>query len=203
MHRINLILSEIGPEDHVLDIGCADHSSEKAEKDIWLHKHLYKKTDHVLGMDILQSEVDKLCDMGYNVTQGNAEEFDLGKKFDVINAGELIEHLSNPGRFLERCKEHLKDGGKLILTAPNAWYLPYMISVLLRGRPPLNFQHTCWYDQGTLTQLLERHGFKVKKLVFVKASQGEKAWRASHILYKLRMKQLGGENIFLVCEKGN
>lgn len=201
MHRINLILNEILPENSVLDIGCADHFAEMAEEEYWLHKHLYTKTESVLGMDLEEKEVKKLKDRGYNVLQGNAENFNLEEKFDIINAGELIEHLSNPGTFLDNCYNHLKNDGKLIITAPNVWYLPYQMSVLIRGRPPLNKQHTCWYDKNTLIQLLERHNFKVQKLCYVKALPGQRGSTVSHLCMGLKMKQLGGESIFLVCKK--
>lgn len=62
----------------------------------------------------------KLRSDGYNVRLMDAESLRLGEKFDVVIAGEIIEHLPNPGRFLERARAHLADGGELIVTVPNA-----------------------------------------------------------------------------------
>lgn len=41
-----------------------------------------------------------------------------GEKFDTVIAGEVIEHLISPRRFLETCSEVLEDNGVLILTTP-------------------------------------------------------------------------------------
>ena len=38
---------------------------------------------------------------------------------DGIFAGELIEHLENPGLFLSECKRVLKRNGVIIITTPN------------------------------------------------------------------------------------
>ena len=55
-----------------------------------------------------------------NITQGNAENFDLnGSKFDVIVSLQVIEHVYNPSLMLNRVKKHLKHNGILILTTPN------------------------------------------------------------------------------------
>ena len=85
MNRIHLILNEILPDDSVLDIGCADHFAEMSVEDRWLHKHLYTKTKSVLGMDLAESEVEKLQNKGYNVIQGNAEK--IGDRFCIKQAG--------------------------------------------------------------------------------------------------------------------
>src|SRR3989344_1844461 len=46
------------------------------------------------------------------------------KTFDVIYAGEVIEHLYDPDKFLDECNRVLKDNGFLIITTPNLcnWY---------------------------------------------------------------------------------
>ena len=96
----------------VLDLGCVQHSLEKATRDDWLHGILSQYAGCILGVDILEKEVEKIKKMGYNVVCADVEKMDLPEKdFDVIVAGELIEHLANPGLFLENCRKHLKDGG--------------------------------------------------------------------------------------------
>jgi len=52
----------------------------------------------------------------------------INKKFDTIIAGEIIEHLESPIRFVRYCKSLLKKGGRLILTTPNAIGLQYILS---------------------------------------------------------------------------
>jgi len=198
-HRIELVLQEVTPDSTVLDIGCVHHAADRERDSRWLHKHLYGRCRHVIGMDILEEDCAVLRNMGYNILQGDAEVFNLGRKFDCIVAGELIEHLSNPGLFLDRCKSHLNENGKLILTTPNAWCISNIISIILRDYSPVHEQHTHWYDKITITQLLERHGYKVHNLNYIQGRNS--AWSRSilSVLYALKFKQLAGEGIFIVC----
>ena len=76
-------------------------------------------------MDYEADEIEKLKAAGYNVVSADATHFDLQQKFDAIVAGELIEHLSNPGLFLDCSSRHLQNNGLLILTTPNANCLIY------------------------------------------------------------------------------
>ena len=48
-------------------------------------------------------------------------------KFDTIIAGEIIEHLESPIRFVRYCKSLLNKGGRLIITTPNATGLQYLL----------------------------------------------------------------------------
>ncbi len=52
----------------------------------------------------------------------------LGRKFDTIIAGEIIEHLISPINFVRYCKSLLKKGGRLIITTPNAIGLQYLMN---------------------------------------------------------------------------
>ena len=67
--------------------------------------------------------------------------------FDVIIAGELIEHLKNPGVFVEHCKSLLNNGGIFILTTPNPFGFPLIVQVLFEGYPAgINKDHKLWFD---------------------------------------------------------
>ncbi|MFC1685682.1 class I SAM-dependent methyltransferase [Nanoarchaeota archaeon] len=50
----------------------------------------------------------------------------IKKKFDTIVAGEVIEHLESPIKFVRYCKSLLKNKGRLIITTPNAIGLQYL-----------------------------------------------------------------------------
>ena len=103
----DIILPYIKDKD-VLDLGCVNHDSKLKDDPLWVHGFLNKNCD-VLGVDILWEGIKDLFKDGYNVVCGDAENINLEKKFDVIVAGELIEHLSNQGLFLNNCRRHLKE----------------------------------------------------------------------------------------------
>jgi len=46
-------------------------------------------------------------------------DFDFKKKYDVIMAVEVIEHLENPFHFIRLLKKHLSPSGFILLTTPN------------------------------------------------------------------------------------
>jgi len=199
--RLTWIAKEIKLTDHVLDLGCAHHDVGRAiERGVWLHAHLAELTDSLLGVDMLESDVDRMRGMGYRAVCADVETMDLGQTFNVIVAGELIEHLSNPGLFLDRAREHLVGGGKLILSTPYPWSFVCFVGTLIRHLP-INEQHTAWFDPVTLKQLLNRHGFRVDKLELVPLPVGVRGWHISRLLCNLGLKRIGACGILMICSK--
>jgi len=150
----------------VLDVGCVQHTASNEEDPTWLHQYLYEFSDveSVLGIDILEDDVGILQEKGYNVQQANAETCSLEQTFDTIIAGELIEHLSNPGMFLNNMYDHLHSDGRLIMTTPNTFNILRFMFLIKNGYVACNDEHTCWFDPKTLRQLVKRHGFKIQYL---------------------------------------
>lgn len=154
----------------VLDVGCVEHSLDRRNRErVWVHDVLRQNAGSLLGIDIACEDIERLHGLGYNVVCENAEGFDLGATFDVIFAGELIEHLANPGTFLECCRQHLRDDGTLILTTPNAFSVYRLFSTIGRwtNDPYANAEHTCWYSPRVLQSLLRRYGFAIRETCFV------------------------------------
>lgn len=145
----------------VLDIGCTDHVVRKNSM-YWLHQHLRQRFDQVSGIDVSEENLEQMRQLGYqNLYCMDAETFDLNEKFDTIVAGELIEHLSNPGLFLDQARKHLKPDGRLILTTPYAFSLLYILySNLKYPKTCENPEHTHWLCVETMRRIAERHGFR-------------------------------------------
>jgi SAM-dependent methyltransferase len=161
--RSEFILAKvIGPD--VLDVGCAGHSL-KLGSPYWLHGQLAEQFPYVTGIDLNAENIRQMHDAGFhNVFTASAEDFSLDKKFDSIVAGELIEHLSNPGLFLERCRAHLKPNGRLVISTPFAFALINVIYALVKyPRTCQNDEHTVWFCPETLQELAVRHGFRVQQ----------------------------------------
>lgn len=116
------------------------------------------------GIDISQDNVEKLRQAGFsNLYVQSAETFDLPEQFDTVVAGELIEHLANPGLFLDRARHHLGIHGRVVLTTPNPFSIAYSLYALLKyPNTCQNPQHTCWFCPRTMTALAGRHGFVVQ-----------------------------------------
>lgn len=164
--RFSIIKEYIKGKD-VLDLGCVAHEAVRSQKDWWLHKRIKQFAKSVIGIDWNKTEIEKLNKEGYNIVYANAENLNLGKKFDIIVAGEFIEHLSNQGLFLESMKKHMKDDSYLIITTPNAQAAIYLFEMLLFGIVKDNPDHMHIHTYMTLKQLLDRHGFKVHDFYYV------------------------------------
>jgi 2-polyprenyl-3-methyl-5-hydroxy-6-metoxy-1,4-benzoquinol methylase len=159
--RIGLI-KEYCIGKNVLDVGCVDHqASEEVENPFWLHKIIQGVAKRLVGVDFEQKEVDILNAKGYRVVWGNVETVNLQEEFDVIVAGELIEHVSNAGKFLENMHKHLIPGGVLIITTPNAFAVRYHVTHFTKGMGSSNMQHTYYFDYFTLKELCSRYPFEI------------------------------------------
>jgi len=166
----------------VLDIGCYAEIKEyikndqKKFDDNWIHGFLSRHAKHVIGIDIAKKEINLLKKQGYDVHYQSAENFHFDKKFDVIFAGDVIEHLNNPGLFLNQCRKHLKRDGWLILTTPNVFCLNYKIGGIMRffnNNLSVHPEHTFFFSPTTIDTLLKRYAFKIKKIKFVNFSEAD------------------------------
>lgn len=132
----------------------------------FLHGMIAKHANYCLGIDTNEEGIKELQRYGFNVLQGDVEEMSIGMKFDVVVAGDLIEHLSNPGNFLKCVRKHLKPQGILILHTPNPFSITRFWHALMKGYVEVNKDHKCYYDPITLSQLLEKHGFEVMGVIY-------------------------------------
>lgn len=153
-----LIESQISKNDVVLDVGFWGQAIGIDNPD-WVHNILKFQAKEVFGVDLSFDE-NQLENIR-NYKKQSAENFDFDKKFDVIFAGDLIEHLSNLGLFLDACKRNLKDDGKLIITTPNCFGLFNIIEKMFKREPEVNNDHTAYFNFIVLKKLLEKNGWKV------------------------------------------
>jgi len=151
----------------VLDLGCVRHNIEETYKDIWLHGIIKNEAESVLGVDYLEHEVNELNKRGFNVVCANVETMELNDKFELIVAGDLIEHLNNFGLFLDRVRCHLQPGGTFILTTPNPVNVMRFFNVLQRGKSGANPEHSCWFTEQVLSQLVERYDMYIDEVDYV------------------------------------
>ncbi len=161
--KFSRILELVDGKD-VLDCGCVGAEAkdlEEARKAS--HEQIARKAKYCLGIDIWREEVERRRALGYNVVHGDVERMSLGRQFDIIVAADLIEHLANPGLFLQRVREHLREEGLLCIVTPNAHSLNTSAKALLGVHVSVNPEHTCWYDPTTVHQLLARFGFRPRE----------------------------------------
>ena len=198
-NREKLILN-LCKDKIVLDVGCIDHNSEIELQNYWMHKRIKKISKKAVGLDILEDEADKLNKKGYDIRVGDVENVELNQKFEIIVAGEIIEHLSNPGLFLENMLKHLEKDGKLIITTPNSYAFRYFIRNFLFGKCIPNKQHCMYFDRYTLEELILRYNFKIiGKYYFLDDSKSKLKYYIELLFSKLR--RTFSPRIMFVLEK--
>lgn len=165
--RVRAIV-ELTRGPRVLHLGaCGTLKADERTMRHFTHAALVDAKFEVLGTDVNRAGLRWMEEQGYETAYLDAEAIPLeGEKFDSIAAGELIEHLTNPGKFLVGCAERLKPDGVLVLSTPQPFTPAHLLVYLLRFRG-FNLEHTCWFDEQTLSQLLERCGYEIIELRYV------------------------------------
>jgi 2-polyprenyl-3-methyl-5-hydroxy-6-metoxy-1,4-benzoquinol methylase len=198
------ILSKLVKGKDVLDIGCVQHNWQACTGDNWIHKHLKQYARSVKGIDILQDDIKQLKKLGFDVEYFDIEDknnnFLKWKMYDVVFAGEIIEHLSGLDAFFYHCRYTLKNDGKLIITTVNCFSLLFIVQYML-GKLKVNHEHVCWFDMVTLGQLLKRQGFAIQDKYYLHRYQtgGKREW-LSWLFYKFCPEKLR-DNIMVVAIK--
>ncbi|MDP1695952.1 MAG: methyltransferase domain-containing protein [archaeon] len=165
--KTNIIVKECRNKS-VLDLGIVDHDVKYEQKKDWLHRKLKNVAKDILGLDLNEEAIKILKNKGYNVVSANAENFNLKNKFEVIVAGDLIEHLNNVGMFLNSVKKHMNKDSIFIATVPNCLSISNWLELIFFGRIKyINDEHTIWYDANTIKRVFENHGFIIKELSFM------------------------------------
>ena len=116
-----------------------------------------------MGLDSDQRGVEAFRRRGWPCIRADVESLpEFSESFDVVVAGEIIEHLANPGRFLSSLAERLP-GAEVIVTTPNAYAARRYWRYLL-GHEQVHPDHVAYYSPLTLLEVLRRHGYAVQRL---------------------------------------
>jgi 2-polyprenyl-3-methyl-5-hydroxy-6-metoxy-1,4-benzoquinol methylase len=176
----------------VLDVGSLGQSA-----DYCLWKMIDREAASLMGIDLPDAQQTarallQIPEAGLQhhqdprIVLGNMETVDLGMRFEVVTAGDVIEHVSNPGGFLDNIYRHLEHDGRLIITTPNAkWPTVFL-------KP--NLTHVLWHDRYTLNQLLIRHGFELELLRYYLGNKPRYAWWQKPLLIR--------QQLFAVARRG-
>ncbi len=152
----------------VLHVGCSDFpiTAERLRQKTLLHEHLAKVCSRLVGIDNSEEGIRILQESGFaDVLCMDAESIVLRETFDVVLAGDVLEHMSNPGLFLEGIKGVLNGSGRLIIGVPNA-YSFNIVKYMWGGSEPTHKDHTYYFSVKTLSQLCSRYQLVPTRLVF-------------------------------------
>jgi SAM-dependent methyltransferase len=160
----------------VLHLGCTNNPYTEIAIDggSLLHFEIEKTAAELYGFDFDEAGLAILRRHGsknlYKADLEHLETLDLDMTFDVIVAGEMIEHLNNPGLFLDGIKRFMGPDTILLITTINAYcglrFFHYSLTRNHGRNEPVHPDHVAYYSYSTLSLLAKRHGMEVTRFMF-------------------------------------
>ena len=160
----SFVLQMVGSEHTVLELGCAaGHVTE----------HLVAASNRVVCVEVdpesaeeARRFTDRVHVLDLDVDRVSAVETD---RFDMIVAGDVLEHLRDPLPALSDALTLLEPGGRVIISVPNLAYGDVRLLVL-EGRIEyqdeglLDRTHLRWFTRASLRDLLADAGLVAEEV---------------------------------------
>jgi 2-polyprenyl-3-methyl-5-hydroxy-6-metoxy-1,4-benzoquinol methylase len=153
----------------VLHLGCVDHPflHERLAAGDLLHAAIDEVAAELWGVDLDRAGLETLRAAGFaNLHEADIERLEaaaLPGRFDVIVAGEIVEHLTSPGAFLRQVPRLLAPAGKLLVTVSSAQSIRLAANALRRVEV-VHPDHKAYFSPHTLTELLASSALTVVDL---------------------------------------
>ncbi|MBI3565180.1 MAG: class I SAM-dependent methyltransferase [Elusimicrobia bacterium] len=159
------LISALAPGTKLLDVGCATGVFLDVAR---------RRGFQVTGTDVSPDMVEYArrefaidARLGYLETQGFGDG-----EFDAVTLLDVIEHIPTYETVMTELARIIKPGGVLLLRTPTEDGLMRRLAKLLfeasgrRFEMPMlwfySFEHVNSFDQGTLSKLVEKYGFRVE-----------------------------------------
>jgi glycosyltransferase involved in cell wall biosynthesis len=157
-HAMMLQMIEGAPPSRILDVGCSGGL---------LAQRLRGRGHRVTGVDCLEIPgVRERTDEFFlaDLNQGLPPE--VGDGYDVVIAGDVIEHLMRPGDALRAMRRVLRPDGQILLSVPNFshWYPRFRVTMGIFGydrRGILDDTHLRFFTRSTLRRLVRDCGYDI------------------------------------------
>ncbi|MFZ2153289.1 MAG: methyltransferase domain-containing protein [Microgenomates group bacterium] len=161
-----LELEEVVRGKRMLDVGCGIGKTTK---------YLAHFFDEVVGIDGSKDKINKARKLNhhpnikYILTM--IDNYLPSRNFDTIVCTNVLEHMPDPATFLNKIKSWLVEGGRLIVTVPNARAFHKLLGVKMGVTNDLfklteadvGKGHFIVFDRKILEDFIVRSGFKIIK----------------------------------------
>lgn len=162
-----LYLCDLVRGKRLLDVGVVDHFTDSGQQ---LHRRLARVAAESLGIDVLRDGIEALRRDGFDARVCDITRDSVEGQFDVIVAGEVIEHLGSPEAVFRLGQRNLVRGGCLVLTTPNPYYVSRIRDALL-GRSRENVDHVSLWSPSGIAEMADRHELRLERYRGVSTTQ--------------------------------
>jgi len=150
-------MKELTTNKTVLDFGCGAGGFLERAKQL---------ASEVSGIELEKALQESFKERSLNIFSNLQLAQEDGRKWDVITAFHVVEHLSDPRKTLSSLSTLLtKKGGEMIIEVPNA---NDALLTLYNNQPFQNFtywsQHLFLFNSQTLSDLIKQSGLKLNWL---------------------------------------
>lgn len=146
----------------ILDIGCASG---------YIGRTLHEQDNYVVGIDLVRKDIakaQKVLDEAYvfDIETDNLKK--LGRNYDLIIMVEVMEHLFDPEKAINRFLPLLKPGGQILLSTPNIVHLYIRLKFLLgifeyKEETVINKSHIHFFTHTTFLKMIKNLGLEIIK----------------------------------------
>ncbi len=179
--RRRFLLERARPGGRVLDVGCGEAR---------FTLELARAGAEVVGIDVAEEPLRRArtrhpeLDLRLVAAEGPWELEDAS--FDMIWAGEVIEHVADTAAWLSEVRRVLRSGGSLVASTPAHERFSLARLALSRRAFAAHFNplgdHLRFYSRNTLTQLLDEFGFEQIQVQSAAGPPGARALLLAHAL---------------------
>jgi 2-polyprenyl-3-methyl-5-hydroxy-6-metoxy-1,4-benzoquinol methylase len=156
--RRAFLLEHVGSGERVLDVGCGEGR---------FAAELARAGAEVVGIDVAAEPLRRARalhpELDLRLVRAEAAWPLRDASFDVVWAGEVIEHIADTAGWLSEVRRVLRPGGALLLSTPDHGRLRMLLWALAPRTFEAHFDprtdHLRFYTRRALTELLEDFGF--------------------------------------------
>lgn len=155
----------------LLEVGCG-----KGAFRAWLPESV-----RYSGLEFNDEAVQKARAGGLDVRKQPVEEHaDEGRRYDVVCAFQVLEHVEHPRQFFHACVQALKPGGTLMIAVPAQDSF-----LAIAPNSPLNMppHHVTRWTDRALTNLARSEGFSKTDIWHEAVADFHKEWHATTLAY--------------------